>query len=234
MSSPIILRRPITGAATVRQIRPLTHNMIELFIHVETTGFSFIPGQFISFVIPDTDPILTRSYSIVSTPDDLPEIRLWIKFSAHSLSETHLRALQRGDVVSFKGPYGRFRYLESGRPSLFIATSSGIAPFISMLSASRDNSEKKLLFGCRSEIDLFALPEIETLRIEKNLQTTIILSKPSSAWTGLQGRVTHVLETLPDDLSNTDVYICGSPQMVEDVRGVVSERSPKSILFEKF
>lgn len=216
--------------------------MIELVLVLEDQGqsqahpppFTFTPGQFISLVIPDTDPILTRSYSIVSTPSDLPLIRLWIKFSEQSLSEPHVRALKVGDIVTFKGPYGRFHYLESGRPSLFIATSSGIAPFISMLTASHDTAEKKLLFGCRNEKELFALPELEKLRIEKNLQSTVILSKPSPAWTGLQGRVTHILETMPDDLSETDIYICGSPQMVEDVRGVLAQRTVRTLSFEKY
>jgi CDP-4-dehydro-6-deoxyglucose reductase len=67
------------------------------------------------------------------------------------------------------------------------------------------------------------------------------LSRPEADWQGLTGRVTaHLDEALgfrtPADIVETDVYICGLKEMVDDVRTELKKRGfdRKQIIYEKY
>lgn len=54
-----------TVEATVRSIRPLTHDVIELTIELPEP-VSVLPGQFFRFALQDFDSVFERSYSVAS------------------------------------------------------------------------------------------------------------------------------------------------------------------------
>ncbi|MBV9036023.1 MAG: hypothetical protein JO182_16150, partial [Acidobacteriaceae bacterium] len=67
------------------------------------------------------------------------------------------------------------------------------------------------------------------------------VTRPDPQWQGRTGRVmAHLDEALalrtPDELSTTDVYICGLREMVDDVRKELKARGfdRKQIIYEKY
>ena len=109
--------------------------------------------------------------------------------------------------------------------------------------ASRDELENKktdkeirLLFGVRSEEDIFWIDRLEALKQLSPLfdyQVTLSQPKADGGWSGLRGRVT---EHLLHHLVSHKFYLCGSAAMVKDVRDVLLKNgiAGEQIHFEVF
>ena len=123
---------------------------------------------------------------------------------------------------------------------LFIATGVGIAPVRSvifdLLNKTFPNNIK-LLFGLRSEQDIFYYDVFEKLADQhQNFSFIPMLSKPQGEWAGQKGTVTDYLKSHTDIIRNQVSFICGSQAMVTDVRDILlrSGRSSGDIKQEIF
>jgi ferredoxin-NADP reductase len=200
---------------------------------------AFVPGQFLSVTATVGDDEITRAYSIVSPPGGNR-----FALCANLVLEGHLSpflfALNPGDEIGFKGPYGAFILRRPVSDSLFVATGTGIAPFRSMLlSKLAENPDQRftLLFGVRYEHSLLYHDEFVALaKAHSNFDYQPTLTRPEPNWTGRTGRVQpHALELL-GDRRDVDVYICGLREMVDDLRLQLKERGfdRKRIIYEKY
>jgi len=151
-----------------------------------------------------------------------------------------LFGLQPGDEIDFKGPYGAFILRRPVSDSILVATGTGIAPFRSMLQANlREHAGRRftLIFGVRHEHGLLYHDEWRAMAREfGNFDYRPTLTRPPDTWTGLTGRVQpHVLEAL-GDRRDSDVYICGLREMVDDVRAQLKAigLDRKRIVYEKY
>lgn len=218
----------------------LTSDMLELVLE-KPAGFSFQAGQFVQFFIPDVAPqAVLRSYSIASAPST-ETLLFCVKIlptEKQGKASVYLPGLKPGDVITFRGPEGRFVVAQNQElPKIFVATGSGIAPMRAMLAdelSKPNNQSLHLLFGVRSQNDVFWKEEFGALAEKfKNFTFTLTLSQPVGAWLGNVGRVTDHLSELP---SEADWYLCGSLPMVKDVRSMLTGRgvSSKQIHFEIF
>jgi CDP-4-dehydro-6-deoxyglucose reductase len=200
---------------------------------------AFVPGQFLSITATVGDDEITRAYSIVSPPGGNR-----FALCANLVLEGHLSpflfALNLGDEIGFKGPYGAFILRRPVSDSLFVATGTGIAPFRSMLlSKLAENPDRRftLLFGVRYEHSLLYHDEFLALaKAHSNFGYQPTLTRPEPNWTGLTGRVQpHALELL-GERRDVDVYICGLREMVDDLRSQLKERGfdRKRIIYEKY
>jgi NAD(P)H-flavin reductase len=186
----------------------------------------FVPGQFLSL----TRNEITRAYSIASPPDS-NTIALCANLVQDGRFSPFLFAMQPGDEVDFKGPYGAFIMKRPPSDSIFVATGTGIAPFRSMLLSGLDR-RVSLIFGVRHREGLLYDEELRTMPID--YQPT--LTRPPEDWVGRTGRVQqHVLKEL-GDRRDADVYICGLREMVDDLRTKLKEigLDRKRIVYEKY
>ena len=201
----------------------------------------FVPGQFFSFTEELGGKKITRAYSVASPPDG-NRIELCLNRVEEGLFSPHLFALQPGDIVQMKGPYGAFVWRKPMSDSLLVATGTGIAPFRSMLldcfgKGLGPSQSVTLLFGVRYEENLFYRADFEQLaRHYPNFRFRPTLSRPGAGWQGLTGRVQ---QHLMDDIGgrrDIDVYICGLRAMVDDVRGRLKDLGfdRKRIIYEKY
>lgn len=103
---------------------------------------------------------------------------------------------------------------------MLLATGTGIAPVKALLEtlaagpADALPRAVRLLWGGRTPADLFWSPAFPTLP----LHYTPVLSRADAGWSGARGHVQHVLLAASPDLAITDVYACGSPQMIANAR----------------
>jgi ferredoxin--NADP+ reductase len=132
--------------------------------------------------------------------------------------------------------------LEKGANVVLIATSSGLAPFVSMLSTYlRFPAEGRvtLIHGVRHSWDLgyrSILMAMEHLRT--NLTYLPVVSRPEEepvAWKGATGHVQDVWKSgaiekawgLRPKPENTQVFICGSPRMSESMLELLGQEGFK-------
>jgi ferredoxin-NADP reductase len=162
-------------------------------------GFGFQAGQFILFDVPHPDnkeDIQARAYSIASTPDD-EQILLVIRLlEGGRMSRWITEKCREGSSLLMKGPFGNFLLdADASKDLLFLCTSTGLAPIWSHIRtalAAGDTRRMVLIYGARSEEDLFYADHIQQLASTyPNFQVHIALTQPSDAWAGLRGRVRH-------------------------------------------
>jgi CDP-4-dehydro-6-deoxyglucose reductase len=152
--------------------------------------------------------------------------------------------LKPGDEININEPLGYFTLRHPGRRIVFVCTGTGIAPFRSILQdhLPRTQPHISMLFGTRHESGLLYRNEMEELEREyPSFRYLTTLSRPQDVWKGRTGRVmAHLDEALafrsPEDLDETDVYICGLKEMVDDVRVELKKRGfdRKQIIYEKY
>ena len=186
-------------------------------------GFTFIPGQFILFsvgLVERPDDIQTRAFSIASSPTE-PDLLFVAKMIPGGRASRWIEeVLAPGTPVSFTGPFGRFVVDPSTEKDyLFVATSTGVAPFRPMI-LSLPSRRIDLVFGVKSEEDLFWQGELEALsKHQGNFFLHIALSQSSPQWTGHRGRVQPLVpQVVANDFSHKSLYVCGSPSMTADVK----------------
>lgn len=208
-----------TETATIESKITLNHNVVELRL-AKPSGFTFAAGQFIQLIVTESEPRIRRSYSISSTPES-PYIELCIKLLPDGIGSAYVAARRVGDTLSFLGPQGKFVVNDHTAPITCVATGVGLAPIIGIIEDElvhqRNTSDINLIFGVRSEQDIFWMERLETLaRDYANFHYTLTLSQPSTSWQSHTGRVTsHLPNSLP---TPHHVFLCGSLDMVKDVR----------------
>ncbi len=222
-----------------RDLSPAVRHFV--FEASDIPQLEFVPGQFFSFTEELQGKKITRAYSVASPPDG-NRIELCLNRVEEGHFSPHLFALQPGDVVQMKGPYGAFVWRKPMSDSLLVATGTGIAPFRSMLldyfGRQPDSAvQVTLLFGVRHEDNLFYRGDFEELaRRHRNFHFRPALSQPRGGWQGLSGRVQQHLTDLIGERRDIDVYICGLRAMVDDVRERLKEHGfdRKRIIYEKY
>ncbi|MCS7093432.1 MAG: FAD-dependent oxidoreductase [Patescibacteria group bacterium] len=202
---------------------------------------NFIPGQYLILRIGDKN----RLYSIASAADKKNLIEILVKIYPGGLASEFLLKLTPGVEVIFSGPSGVFRLRENHLRKIFLATSTGIAPFLSMIRSKklRFETDYNLFWGLRLKTDTYFVNEL--LKIRENsggkFNFRICLSQetqPVDPKIFLPGRVQIGLEKLikPKDFPLFEFYLCGGSDFVEDLRNYLEKKgvNKERILFERY
>ncbi len=219
------LMPPITVQAEVSKIVKLTHDVRELTFRLKNPAtLDFIAGQYVNFRIvrPDQPKPASRMYSIGSAPSESGVLRLVYNYVGGP-GTTYLDALQIGETVECKAPFGHFVLdLESTRDVAFVATGTGVAPFYSMLlEYLPKNIDRKmtLVWGVREPRDLYYQAELDALK-ERYANFHYAMAMSRGDWRGTTGRVTAIFPKIFPTLDNLEVYICGSTAMITDMKSL--------------
>ena len=125
----------VTYEARIEQIIERAPDTRSLFLRLPSSPlFTFIPGQFISCLLPLNGEPAIRPYSIASSPEEHDLLEICLNLVPGGPGSRFLFEQDIGAVLRFTGPWGTFT-LE--RPPaaecVFIAEGTGIAPIRSML-----------------------------------------------------------------------------------------------------
>jgi len=225
--------------------RELSGNVRELTFEAGAE-FEFEPGQWVNLYFPGhrnpSGEVVKHAYSIASAPSKNGRFDLVVARENGGLGGALLHAAHEGETFPTTGPFGAFLMAPMKRPILMVATGSGVAPFRAMLQASAAQARMPmaLLFGNRDESELLYRAEFEALaRTNVFFAFYPTLSRPHSSWKGLRGYVQLHLPEILNSLRSPDcdVYICGQPSMVKDVRRLLQEElsvEPKRVHVERF
>lgn len=257
-----------TFHTTCTRNAPIARDVYE-FACKKPEGFTFQPGQFVLFSVPLVDnqaDVQPRAFSIASSPEESDLLFVAKMKEGGRASRWILETLKPGTPVTMQGPMGLFLLDRTTQKDiLFICTSTGVAPFRSMImdtlygsplrgspgvmvrcdqseaegasnpctrlapqddtaESSRQQQRIDLVFGARAEEDLFWMEELTALtKQEENFFLHLALSNPSEKWKGHRGRVQTLVPQIVGDFSGHSVYVCGSPDMTKEVKGLCLE-----------
>ena len=233
------------------------------------------PGQYATLGVlpePDSDQakkkglakLVLRPYSISSTPLNKEDIEFYLALVPEGQFTPKVWGLKEGDrLYMAPKPKGKFTLdgVPADRDLVFIATGTGLAPFMSMIKTYRDTGRWRrvvVIHGTRFCADLGYKAELEALAEADETITYIPACsrepEPSgkvSDWFGLRGRVNVAVEQGAfKDLAGVElspdtchVFLCGNPQMIDEVTRDLVERgfTPKdrehpdgNVHFEKY
>lgn len=220
-----------------REIAPTTRHFV--FEVAGREQFGFVPGQFLSLSAEINGKTITRAYSIASIPSG-NLVELCLNLVPLGLFSPFLFALQPGNEVEAKGPYGGFVLRKPPGDSLCVATGTGIAPFRGMLRerlADDSTHQYRLIFGARHDHGLLYRKELEELALfHTNFQMLCTLTRPPEVWSGETGRVQAHVRRVIGERRDWTVYICGLKEMVDELRNELRELGfdRKQIVYEKY
>jgi ferredoxin-NADP reductase len=189
---------------TVIQVDIAHKNLFELV--VARRELTFTPGDCVAIY---TDANKSRPYSIASGSND-DELRFVIRKMDGGEVSPWLMARRPGDKIRITSPFGWFRPGQEigAAPFVFLATGTGIAPFLSYLN-TYDKPPVCCLYGVRHTTDAIGL---ETLL--RFAPTHLAVSREKNALHH-QGHITDLFHTLPLN-KHTHYYCCGLESMVND------------------
>ena len=201
--------------------------------------FSYLPGQFLTLMLPIEGNPTKRSYTISSSPAQGYYCEISVKREDQGLGSRYLHdVLKEGDTLDFHGPSGKFTFTgkESGSIVL-IGGGVGITPLMSVTRALADmgwRGEICLVVGCSDPEHFLFGAEIERLKERNpNLHVFVAMSALKEDLPGFhRGQITKdlLLEWVPDIATKPRIHLCASPRMMDAVKqmladlGVPSER----------
>ena len=213
-------------------IEELTDDILKIVLRLPpNSNFNFNPGQYVNIMKGN----LNRSYSIANYSDKKDQLEFFIKNYENGLmSEYFFKEAKINDLLRLEGPIGTFFIRESIFKNLvFLATGTGIAPIKAILEGldklHKKYQNKKLwvIVGARYKEDLFWEPKFKNL----NIEYIPVLSRAIDNWTGEKGYVQDIVIKKQIDLENTQVYACGSNNMINSAKDLFFKNNLKEYNF---
>lgn len=197
----------------------------------------FTAGQFASMSAVIDGRAITRAYSLAAAPRGDNEFEICLNRVDGGAFSPHLFALRPGDSVELKGILGTFQWRDPERDAILVATGTGIVPFRAMLQEAPPERRITLIYGVRYSESLLFTDEFRDLEAARpGFRFLPTVTRPTSNWTGLTGRVQPLLLEELGDRSNVEVYVCGLKEMVDSVRALCKEHGleRRQIIVEKY
>ena len=203
----------------------LTPSIWKLEFALDTPS-TFVPGQYAKLMVA---PYEWRDYSIAGLSQS--KLTLLVSNRTHGDGSHFADTAAPGITTDIELPLGNFRLERNLRRKVFVATGTGLAPFLPMFEALGKAAEldtAELYFGCRTQA------EDITTGFSVRPRTIACISGEGPAGHGFRGRVSHALMGLAFDPAATDFYVCGSAAMVADCRAILERQGAPRVLTEAY
>jgi sulfhydrogenase subunit gamma (sulfur reductase) len=159
--------------------------------------------------------------SIASSPTQKDTLTFSIMKLGKVTSAIH--ALEPGDTLTIRGPYGNHFPLEDWRNKNIITIGGGIgqAPLRSIIEYVRDNRSEygsvDIIYGARTTSDLCYRDEFLGIGKENGTRVHLSIDAPEEGWNEFVGFVPTNLLRLKPSPHNTVAITCGPPVMLKFV-----------------
>jgi predicted ferric reductase len=212
----------------VERVMPVSHDVWQLDLVPEGhPGVQQVPGQFGLLTIHRDDMRAERHpFTIASPPREDGSVSFTIKESGDYTAR--IGETPEGAEAIVEAPWGQFCHLRHGGDRLvMIAGGVGITPILSILrymAAQGDDRPITLVWGNRTEADIFFAEELEQLQQQLDLRVLHVLSEQPD-YDGETGYVDADLlrSNLNGELDDADVYLCGPTPMMDMVADALAD-----------
>lgn len=186
-------------------------------------SFDFKAGQVVSIDIEEINQ--ARLYSIASGEESEFIDILFDERPGGKLTP-FLSKVKAGDTIWISKAFGEFVCEEDDEEAWFIASGTGIAPYVSMICSGK-GSKKRLIHGGRTDENFYYSDILEQYLDNENYIRCASQQKDTKHF---KGRLTTWLREHPHLPTNIKYYLCGSAEMVVEVRDLLIA---KGVPFQK-
>jgi NAD(P)H-flavin reductase len=191
-------------------------------LSLEGEAFPYRAGQSASLALPGETE--RTPYSIASAPYETTDhgaLEFLVKVDGSTRFGSRVSELLPGTDIAVTRPAGNFVFPADarGKPLLFIAGGTGIAPLRSMILHALNagmSTSIALLYSARARDEFAYLDELRVLQGEGRLSLSLTLTGQGEDWEHARGRAgaAHLADLVSDA---TMCFICGPPSMVREV-----------------
>lgn len=176
--------------------------------------FSYEPGQFMMVSMPHHGE---APVSISSSPTRPGALHLSVRRAGRLTGA--MFALQKGQVIGLRGPYGRpFPIARLGGDLVLVAGGIGLAPLRSLINYVLDKGgepgQKIILYGSRSPGDLAFRADLAAWRQRPDVTCLLTVDQAAAGWTEAVGLVTALLDKIDIEPGKSGAVVCGPPIMI--------------------
>jgi 3-ketosteroid 9alpha-monooxygenase subunit B len=178
--------------------------------------FRYRAGHFLSFKIPHAGKVLTRSYSLSSSPDCEREHKVTVKrIEGGRVSQWMNDAVHVGDVLMVTPPAGLFVLNDKRRRIVFFAGGSGITPVISLIKTALVTTDRRLdlVYANRDARSIIFESELDGLRERSGGRLRLVHSLDDRDGFLDVDRVKHLVV----DAIEADFYLCGPGAFMDTI-----------------
>jgi ring-1,2-phenylacetyl-CoA epoxidase subunit PaaE len=214
---------------TIKAIRPETPDTYTLVLGKPASGFSYLPGQYLTIRPTIQGQKVPRAYSLSSSPYLDPDLEITIKRLPGGLVSNYIwQNLKAGDTIEVFPPLGNFTVQPSPGRSMqyfFIAAGSGITPIMSMIRSilfAEPKSKILLLYGSRDQEHIIFRERLDELmqKYSDRLEVFHTLTRPLPGWEGRVGRISAEwivgeLNRIRQRLLPIEAYLCGPSELMQ-------------------
>jgi CDP-4-dehydro-6-deoxyglucose reductase len=219
---------PLSASAEIAGLQWLSGDVIRLSLALPAdTEFDYQPGQYLAIASEDGR---RRCFSMAAPPAG-GQIELHIRhWPGGRFSHWLAEGAKLGDRIGIEGPYGNFIWRsQQASGAVLLATGTGIAPIIALLTRALDNEAAalpiRLYWGVRRHADLY---RALLFRRWEKLYPRFVFIPVVSQRDGAAADPIRVQDLALDELATlrgVDVYACGSPHMGSEARAKFLARS---------
>ena len=181
----------------------LSTDIYELIL--ERNDLEFSPGDCVSI---KKDPKTLRPYSIASGTAD-EHLRFLIRQMEGGEVSAYLPQLSTGDALELTPPFGWFRPGQStaDEEAVFIATGTGIAPFVSYMNSF--DKKVSCFYGVRQSSDIVDFDFL-------NEKSDLFIATSRERSEHFHGRVSELIKSF-EITPDKHYYLCGLDAMIDEV-----------------
>jgi len=189
-------------------------------------------GQHISISATVDGKEVARSYTPISSEEDVGYFELLIKTYPGGAVSTFVDTMVVGDKIRVRGPKGNFLYTPNiCREFGMIAGGTGITPMLQVIKAilrnPADKTKISLIFANVNESDILLRDELDSLALKHADQFKVhyVLNNPPEGWTGGVGFVTKdmIEKYMPKPASDIKILLCGPLPMIKAMTAHTTE-----------
>ncbi|MGH0032194.1 MAG: 2Fe-2S iron-sulfur cluster-binding protein [Myxococcota bacterium] len=209
-------------ARTIRE----THDAMSIVLEIPEAlrdEFRYRAGQFLSFKVPYQGRVLTRSYSLASSPDTDGEPKVTVKrVDDGRISNWMNDEVRQGTRLQVVPPAGLFVLKpERGRDLLLFAGGSGITPCISIIKTALATTERRatLVYANRDARSIIFERELLDLAAAHPGRLDVVHSLDDrDGFLTAEGAAAHARSDL-----GRDFFLCGPTEFMDTVEAALHD-----------